>query len=101
MAKCVAPARTFISRLLEALRGCGDRLYMKVTPHMRVDIEWFVEFISDWNGVSLIPAAAPNRTIQVDACLTGIEATDGNIAYAAGVAPERRPSRIHHRAGGG
>ena len=63
VAKCVEPARIFISRLLDALRAFGDCPYIKMTDNMRADIAWFQEFMSDWNGVSLIPAAAPHRVI--------------------------------------
>ena len=58
---------------------------------MRADLAWFLEFMQDWNGTSLIPAPQPHRTIQVDACLTGIGATDGVLAYAAVVAPDHDP----------
>ena len=89
VAKCVEPARIFISHLLEALRAFGDRHYIKVTEDMRADadLRWFLEFLIPWNGVSLIPKQAPHKVIQVDACLTGVGATDGSTAYAAQVTP--------------
>ena len=91
VAKCVDPARAFIAKLLDALRAFGDRQYIKVTSDMRADLQWFREFVHEWNGTSIIPAAAPHKTIQVDACLTGIGATDGRSAYAACVAPDSDP----------
>ena len=91
VAKCVEPARVFISRLLQALRAFGDRAFIKVTQDMRSDLAWFVEFLVPWNGVSLIPQTAPHKTIQVDACLTGVGATDGTAAYAARIAPDDDP----------
>ena len=84
VAKCVPPARIFVSRLLEALRnarGC----YMNVNTQMRADFRWFLEFCSDWNGKSYIPSPVPARDIYVDACLSGIGATDGKVAYAGQV----------------
>ena len=57
----------------------------------RADLAWFEEFVSSWNGRSLIPRGPPTRCIQVDACLTGIGATDGVCAYAARVAPDIEP----------
>ena len=59
VAKCVEPARIFISRLLHALRGCGDRWYIRVTDDMRADLQWFDEFLTPWNGVSLVPLPLP------------------------------------------
>ena len=71
VAKCVEPARIFISRLLQALRGCGDRGYISTTDDMRADLEWFLEFLTTWNGVSLVPSPDPHRDIQVDAASPG------------------------------
>ena len=91
VAKCVESARVFISRLLQALRRCGDRWYMKVTEDMGADMDWFLEFLQQWNGVSLIPSPDPHKIIQVDACLTGVGASDGPAAYAARIAPDTDP----------
>ena len=91
VAKCVTPARIFISHLLQALRAFGDRWYMPVSTDMRADLAWFLEFVESWNGLSLIPAAHPHKSMQVDACLTGVGATDGHAAYAARVAPDEDP----------
>ena len=91
VAKCVEPARIFISRLLEALRAFGDRHYVKVTDDMRANLQWFMEFLVPWNGLSLIPKQAPHKLIKVDACLTGVGGTDGSTAYAAQVASADDP----------
>ena len=91
VAKCVEPVRVFISRLLEALRSFGDRWYIKVTEDMTRDLAWFLEFLVPWNGRSLIPKSQPTKSIQVDACLPGVGATDGHTAYAARVAPDDDP----------
>ena len=81
IAKCVEPARIFLSRLLQALRDMQDRQFCKVTPDMHTDIDWFLEFATDWNGVALIPAPNPIKSIQVDTSLTGIGGTDDCRAY--------------------
>ena len=86
VAKCVHPARLFVSRLLEALRQAKGK-YLNVTADMRADFKWFLEFCTQWNGVSYIPAVQPTRDIYVDACLTGIGGADGVRAYAGQVAP--------------
>ena len=92
IAKCVEPARIFLSRLLQALRDMKDKAFCKVTTDMRADIDWFLEFASEWNGTALIPAAAPTKRIQVDASLTGIGGTDGRHAYGGRVAPDSDPA---------
>lgn len=52
---------------------------------MKKDLSLFSSFCRDWNGVSLIPAGPCNKTIFVDACLSGIGAFDGQNAYAVDV----------------
>ena len=94
LAKCVEPAHIFMARLLEALRAMKDSWYVKVDDVMRADLVRFEEFAMDWNGRSLITKGPPRRHIMVDACLTGIGATDGTWAYAAPVAPDHDP--IHN-----
>ena len=80
IAKCVKPARIFVSRLLTALREtAGQRVY--IHTDMRRDLEWFEQFAEAWNGVAVIPSQAPTKVLLVDACLTGIGATDGKFAY--------------------
>ena len=86
VAKCVRPARLFVSRLLETLRQAKGR-HINVNADMRADFRWFIEFCADWNGKAYIPKSQPDRDIYVDACLSGIGATDGHRAYAGQVAP--------------
>ena len=86
VAKCVHPARLFVSRLLEALRAAHHNT-IKVSEEMKADFRWFTEFCGQWNGKSYIPAVQPAREIYVDACLSGIGATDGVRAYGGQVAP--------------
>ena len=94
LAKCVEPARIFMARLLAALRDMGDRWYTKVSDSMKADLMWFEEFAMSWNGRAIITSGPPVRRIQVDACLTGVGATDGRLAYAARVTPDNDP--IHN-----
>ena len=86
IAKCVQPARLFVARLHEALRSIKGK-YINVNASMRADFRWFVEFAQQWNGRAYIPDPEPVKDIYVDACLTGIGATDGRAAYAGQVAP--------------
>lgn len=87
IAKCVPPARLFISRLLDALRQCTKK-YVKVSKDMKEDFNWFVLFCAEWNGVYLIPPSEPDKVITVDASMTGIGATDGLQAYGKQIAPD-------------
>ena len=91
VAKCVKPARVFVSRLLNALRDMKG-VRTRVDEEMRRDLDWFRQFGEVWNGTSIIPQPAPTKVLLVDACLTGIGGTDGQRAYGQqiiGVADER------------
>ena len=85
VAKCVRPARTFVSRILAALRSAHtDRV--NIDTAFRADLSWFLDFCDEWNGIGIISPARPTRTILVDACLSGVGATDGRRAYGQQVA---------------
>lgn len=90
VAKCVKPARLFVSRLLEALRSM-KKSYVRVNSEMKKDLMWFREFCQDWNGVGLIPSDVPSRCFVVDASSSGIGSTDGSIIYGGQVAPVDDP----------
>lgn len=90
MGKCAKPARLFIGRLLEALRGMS-RSFIKVNSEMRHDLVWFKEFASGWNGISLIPNSAPDRIITVDASGSGIGGYDDHFACGGRITPLHDP----------
>ena len=81
VAKCVVPARAFLSRMLQAYRDAKG-WFVKVTPEVKADIDWFLEFCAQWNGRAIIPPDEPDTCLQVDACLSGIGASDGKQAYS-------------------
>lgn len=92
VAKCVPPARLFISRLLEALRDAKKK-YIKVSGDMKQDLDWFLNFCREWNGVHLITSSKPTTTITVDASMTGIGACDGKRAYGKQIAADHQIAR--------
>lgn len=92
VAKCIKPARLFVSRLLEALRGMKKK-YLKVSQDMRDDLLWFKEFSAEWNGVGLINTRAPDMDVYVDESGSGIGGSDGRTAYGGQVAPWEDPAK--------
>ena len=90
VAKCVRPARLFVSKLLEALRNM-KHFYINVNSEMRSDLKWFLNFGKDWNGVALIPRQKVDVDLFVDACLSGIGASNGTHAYWHQVCPVQDP----------
>ena len=91
VAKCVNPARTFLSRMLQVYREAKG-WFVKVTPDVRVDLAWFLEFCIQGNGTAIIPPPQPDRHIQVDACLSGVGATDDTYCYSGQVLGEQEGS---------
>ena len=83
--KWVRPARLFMSRLLDELRGT-HRFYINMNSSMRSNLMWFKEFAEEWNGVAFFTELTPVREILVDACLTGIGAATDGKAYTYNVA---------------
>ena len=86
IAKCIRPARIFVSHLLNALRGASSNS-IRIDDNFRADLAWFSQFCSEWNGVGLVPPKSPGKVLLVDACLSGIGGTDGERAYGVQVAP--------------
>ena len=86
VAKCVPPARIFVSRLLDALRNAKTNS-IQIDKAFRADLSWFMQFCSEWNGVGVINSVSPDKVILVDACLSGVGATDGKWAYGQQLAP--------------
>ena len=80
--KCVAPSRVFISRILVLLRGLKYNNHkVRLTAEFRKDIQWWMNFIQIYNGVSMIKTMDWSKVDQIfstDACLTGCGALCNN-----------------------
>ena len=81
LAKAVPPARLFMSRLLQSLRGANGRP-IKVDEHMKADMHWFEVYLRGFNGRAIITDTHPHKIIEADACPTGMGAHDGHQAYS-------------------
>ena len=74
---CVWPGRAFMSCLLNALRSCSSAPWRTIHPiseDLRADINWWQYFLSQYNGVSVIPSdviVSNPELFATDACLTG------------------------------
>ena len=74
VAKCVRPARIFLSRMLDELRLMPLRGRVPLSSDFKKDIYWWLHFMPQYNGVSMIPRphwSEVNSVIATDACLTG------------------------------
>jgi len=80
VAKCVKPARIFISRMLNFLRAMPKRGKSRISGEFLNDVRWWNRYLPNFNGVSLISGARwskPDEVIASDACLVGCGATCG------------------------
>jgi hypothetical protein len=76
IAECVRSGRLFISRMLDTLRKykCNfDKI--RLTLEFRKDVQWWLQFLRIYNGLSLVPdldRSEPDSVISTDACLKGL-----------------------------
>ena len=54
VSNCVRPGRTFVARLINALKGMSRFGVYPVQEEMLLDIRWWVKFIQKFNGVSVL-----------------------------------------------
>ena len=80
LSKVVRAARTFICRLLAALRAAKTGI-IRVTREMRADLAWYVKYLSSCNGKAILPVERVVMRIWADACLKGAGASDGCRYY--------------------
>ena len=75
VAKCVAPGRIFISRMLNLLKGnINNNIQITLNNEFRKDVNWWITFLPLYNGVSIIPYSHwsnPDSVFSSDACITG------------------------------
>ena len=74
VAKCVRPARIFLSRTLDFMKGLPKSGRFSIPTEFMLDVRWWYRFVAQYNGVSIIPPShwsAVNSVIETDACLSG------------------------------
>lgn len=76
LSACVPAARTFINRILAALRSAHHSGTVPVTDGFLADLKWFRRFLKKYNGKSIMKPAQPDFVNEADACLIGGGATD-------------------------
>ena len=76
LSKIVRAARTFICRLLVALRAANSNI-IRVTPDIRADLAWFTRYLAQYNAKAVVPTERVVLRIWADACLKAAGASDG------------------------
>lgn len=75
LAKCIQPARKFMSRILASLRQAPETGFTPITAHFKQDVRWFLTYARQTNGVHLIDPQLVPFTLECDSSL---EAGGGN-----------------------
>ena len=63
ISKCIIPSRLFTSRILAAMRAAKEGI-IKITPSIRKDFDWFINFAIAWNGTAQMNPRKINRVIE-------------------------------------
>ena len=102
--KCVKPSRIFISRILVLLRGLKHSRYkVRLNTEFRKDIQWWINFMHVYNGVSMIKTCDWSKVDQIfttDACLTGCGGMFGNQFFHRQFpefVAQKNPSIVHFK----
>ena len=84
--RCVVPARLFCNRILTTLRRTPAQEKVSLDSDFFRDINWFCQFLKDFNGVVKIhkPSVVP-VIVYVDACLQGLGTYHEGQVYHATV----------------
>ena len=72
--KCVAPARTFVNRILSLFRYNSHKSRIQLTQDFFRDIQWFLKFFPAFNGITFFRKSPIPRldSLHLDACLGAI-----------------------------
>ena len=78
--RCVAPARIFVNRLLNRLRAAS--CLIRINEDIVKDLNWFIQFLTNFNGTVMFDTCRPHYQVFVDASLSGMGASWHNDVYA-------------------
>ena len=71
--------------LLEVLRSMEDKKQVPITIEAKRDINWFIKFLPQYNGVTFFYHRPVNCSIELDASLPVLGARLGNQVYAMSI----------------
>lgn len=72
--KCIRSGRIYLSRILNFLRITPDQGKIKIPQQTKEDINWWIEFAPQFNGISLmldLEWSEVDALLSTDSCLTG------------------------------
>ena len=82
ISKCVHSSRPFLNRMLDLLRASNKQESVSLNEEFQRDLNWFCEFLPDFNGSAFFKHDQIDGEIELDACLEGLGAIYNNYIYA-------------------
>ena len=81
VSKCVKSSRIFLSRMLDTLRDHHFKNTIVLDAEFHKDVNWFKQFLFQFNGTTFFNKSPITATIELDACLTGLGGSFGDLVY--------------------
>ena len=95
--KCSAPARLFVGRMLDTLRGVSSVGNIALSTDFKLDLKWWGEFLPHYNGVQLIQAQPPIAHVHISTTPGEVKVVWEEQMSIAPV-PSQAATRDHHQA---
>ena len=80
--KCVKPAGYFLNRMLQLIRTNHDAKMILLNTDFKRDLNWFITFLRQYNGMTFYDNQEIHETIFLDASLQGLGEAFNNEVYA-------------------
>ena len=82
--------------MLEFLRSIPEGNSIQIPLEFHQDLNWFLQFLKKFNGVTFFDVRPYKMEIELDACLPGVGAKCGSQVYASQLPPEFGDFNIVH-----
>lgn len=82
VANCVLPGRKFLARMLGTLRAFDDKKWTTIDQEFIKDVNWFYNYATSANGITLYSPQLPTIDIECDASLEGAGGNNDTHYYA-------------------
>ena len=82
ISKCVKSSRFFLNRMLDILRAHFGSNELNLGQDFHRDLNWFGNFLPQFNGTAVCNHSPVHMTIELDAGLVGLKAICMNQVYA-------------------
>jgi hypothetical protein len=79
--KVVRSSRPFLRELYTALSRTPRSHHIRITGNLKKDLNWWHEFLPQWNGITLLPPTIPTETIRIWTDASGSKGLGGYFLH--------------------